>query len=65
MNKILLIDDDPTLVHLLGEFLADDAFEVIGALSGSAGLQQAYDQHPDLILLDVMLPWVGGLCPVA
>lgn len=60
MNKILLIDDDPTLVHLLGEFLADDAFEVIGALSGSAGLQQAYDQHPDLILLDVMLPGMDG-----
>ena len=60
MNRILLIDDDPTLVHLLSEFLADDAFEVIGALSGSTGLQLAYEEHPDLILLDVMLPGMDG-----
>ncbi|MBC8335302.1 MAG: response regulator transcription factor [Anaerolineales bacterium] len=60
MNRILLIDDDPTLVHLLSEFLADDDFEVIGALSGSAGLHLAYEQHPDLILLDVMLPGMDG-----
>lgn len=60
MKKILLIDDDPTLVHLLGEYLEDDAFEVTGALSGSAGLRLAYDQQPDLILLDVMLPGMDG-----
>jgi len=60
MNRILLIDDDPTLIHLLSEFLADDDFEVIGALSGSAGLQLAYEKHPNLILLDVMLPGMDG-----
>ncbi len=60
MKKILLIDDDPTLLHLLGEFLKDDSFEVISALNGSAGLRLAYDQRPDLILLDVMLPGMDG-----
>jgi DNA-binding response OmpR family regulator len=35
MKKILLIDDDQTMLHLLGEFLKDDAFQVISALSGS------------------------------
>jgi len=60
MKKILLIDDDPTLVQLLSEFLRDDSFEVISALSGSAGLRLAYDQRPDLILLDVMLPGMDG-----
>lgn len=60
MKKILLIDDDPTLVHLLGEFLENDAFEVSSALSGSDGLRLAYDQRPDLILLDVMLPGMDG-----
>lgn len=60
MKKILLIDDDPTLLHLLGEFLEDDSFEVTGALNGSAGLRLAYDQRPDLILLDVMLPGMDG-----
>lgn len=60
MKKILLIDDDPTLLHLLGEFLETDEFDVTGALSGSAGLRLAYDQQPDLILLDVMLPGMDG-----
>lgn len=60
MKKILLIDDDPALVHLLGEYLEDDAFDVTAALSGSAGLRLAYDQQPDLILLDVMLPGMDG-----
>ena len=60
MKKILLIDDDQTLLHLLGEFLKDDDFEVISALNGSVGLRLAYDQRPDLILLDVMLPGMDG-----
>ena len=60
MKKILLIDDDPTLLRLLGEFLEDDSFDVNGALNGSAGLRLAYDQRPDLILLDVMLPGMDG-----
>lgn len=60
MKKILLIDDDQTLLHLLGEFLKDDSFEVISALSGSTGLRLAYEQRPDLILLDVMLPGMDG-----
>jgi len=60
MKKILLIDDDPTLLHLLGEFLKNDSFEVAGASNGSDGLRLAYDQRPDLILLDVMLPGMDG-----
>ena len=60
MKKILLIDDDPTLLHLLGEFLENDTFDVTGALNGSVGLRLAYDQRPDLILLDVMLPGMDG-----
>lgn len=60
MKKILLIDDDPTMVHLLGEFLENDSYEVSSALSGSDGLRLAYDQRPDLILLDVMLPGMDG-----
>lgn len=60
MNKILLIDDDPTLLRLLGEYLENDSFGVTGASSGSDGLRLAYEQRPDLILLDVMLPGMDG-----
>lgn len=60
MKKILLIDDDPTLIHLLSEFLRDESFEIYSAHNGSDGLRLAYDQQPDLILLDVMLPRMDG-----
>jgi two-component system, OmpR family, alkaline phosphatase synthesis response regulator PhoP len=60
MKKILLIDDDQALLQLLGEFLKDDSFEVLSALNGSNGLRLAYEQRPDLILLDVMLPGMDG-----
>ena len=60
MKKILLIDDDQTMLHLLGEFLKDDSFQVISALSGSTGLRLAYHHRSDLILLDVMLPGMDG-----
>ncbi|MGD8402112.1 MAG: response regulator transcription factor [Anaerolineales bacterium] len=60
MKKILLIDDDPTLIHLLGEFLKDEAFKVYSAQNGTDGLRLAYEQGPDLILLDVMLPRMDG-----
>ena len=60
MKKILLIDDDLTLIHLLSEFLRDESFEIFSAHNGSDGLRLAYDQQPDLILLDVMLPRMDG-----
>jgi DNA-binding response OmpR family regulator len=60
MKKILLIDDDPTLIHLLSEFLKDETFEVYSAQNGTDGLRLAYEQGPDLILLDVMLPRMDG-----
>lgn len=60
MKKILLIDDDPTLVHLLSEFLKNESFDVCSAQNGSDGLRVAYEQRPNLILLDVMLPRMDG-----
>lgn len=60
MKRILLIDDDQALLHLLGEFLKDGSYEVLSALSGSTGLRLAYEQRPDLVLLDVMLPGMDG-----
>ena len=60
MKKILLIDDDETLIQLLGEYLQEGEYEMAGAASGVAGLRLAYDEHPDLVLLDVMLPGMDG-----
>ena len=60
MKKILLIDDDETLLQLLGEFLQEGDYRAIGATNGLDGLRSAYQEHPDLVLLDVMLPGMDG-----
>ena len=59
-NKILLIDDDPTLLDLLSQFLIDAGYEVFAAPNGTAGLRLAYGERPDLVLLDVMMPGMDG-----
>src|SRR5574341_461685 len=59
-NRILLIDDDPTLLDLLSQYLASAGYQVFAAPNGSIGLKLAYNEHPDLVLLDVMLPGMDG-----
>jgi len=60
MTQILLIDDDPSLHQLLGQYLEDAGFSVLHAESGLAGLKALFDNHPHLILLDVMMPKMDG-----
>jgi DNA-binding response OmpR family regulator len=59
-TKILLVDDDPTLSSLLSQYLRESDFEVHEALNGQIGLRIAYNERPDLVLLDVMLPGMDG-----
>lgn len=59
-KRILLVDDDQTLLHLLSQYLRENGFEVFEAPNGTSGLRLAYSERPDLILLDVMLPGMDG-----
>jgi len=59
-KKILVIDDDPGLVTLLRLGLERDGFAVYEASDGKEGLRVAYDVHPDVILLDIMMPEMDG-----
>ena len=59
-HKILLIDDDRELVELLTEYLASEGFELVSCFDGISGLEKAYDDSIDLILLDVMMPDLDG-----
>jgi len=59
-DLVLVIDDDATLLGLLAEHLSRAAYHVITAASGTAGLQTFYDHHPDLVILDVMMPGMDG-----
>ncbi len=62
MNKkqILLIDDDNELAELLVDYLAQQGFVVHCCFDGQSGLEQAYSNKFDLILLDVMMPKLNG-----
>ncbi len=59
-QKVLIIDDDPGMLTLLQLGLERDGFIVTTAESGKEGLRRAYDTHPDIILLDVMMPGMDG-----
>jgi two-component system KDP operon response regulator KdpE len=59
-EKILIIDDEITTVNLLAMLLETKGFEVIKSTSAAEGLRRAYRQHPDLVLLDVMMPDMDG-----
>src|SRR5262249_49106294 len=54
---ILAIDDDPNVLYLLREDLAEAGYRVIGAATGEEGLQQARALHPFAILLDILMPY--------
>ncbi len=58
--RILLIDDDPTILQLLKLFLENEGYRVWAAQSGMYGLELASKQSPDLAIVDVMMPLMDG-----
>ncbi len=59
--RILIIEDERKLADAIGEGLRGNGYEVALAHTGESGVRHLYDNSVDLILLDVMLPRVGGL----
>jgi DNA-binding NtrC family response regulator len=59
--RILVIEDERTALHALSILLADEGYAVLKSETGAAGLQLAFEQEPDLILLDIRLPDMDGL----
>ena len=57
---ILITDDDPSLLAVLSLLLEEEGFNVVRAASGSECLHKAFETHPDLVLLDIMLPDRSG-----
>ncbi|MFQ5953332.1 MAG: response regulator transcription factor [Candidatus Omnitrophota bacterium] len=60
MKKILIVDDEKEFLYLVEQMLKDAGFEAIGATSGKDALKKAQEDHPDLIMLDIMLPDIDG-----
>jgi len=59
--KILVVDDEPSLLRLTGYSLEIEGYEVITAQTGAEALKKVHTERPDLIVLDVMLPDMNGL----
>lgn len=58
--RILVVDDEPDLLLLLEEHLSQEGYQVITATTGMQAITIAREEHPELILLDVMMPGVSG-----
>ena len=59
-EKILIIDDDLDTLRLVGLMLQRQGYQISAATNGQQGLEKAFDENPDLILLDVMMPDIDG-----
>ncbi len=59
-EKILIIDDDVDTLRLVGLMLQRQGYQIVAASNGSQGLAKAFEERPDLILLDVMMPDMDG-----
>ncbi len=59
-EKILIIDDDLETLRLIGLMLQRQGYKIIAANNGQQGIQLAKKEHPDLIVLDVMMPDMDG-----
>lgn len=61
MEKVLVVDDEPSIVTLLKFNLEKAGFSVITATDGKTGLDKAIQENPDFIVLDLMLPGMDGM----
>ena len=59
-QKILIIDDDLDTLRLVGLMLQRQGYQISAATNGQQGLEKAFEEDPDLILLDVMMPDMDG-----
>ena len=58
---ILIVDDDPDVILYMSTVLQDHGYHTIDAPNGQVGLEKVKSNHPDLILLDLMMPQKSGI----
>ena len=54
--KILLVDDEPDILEIVGYNLSSEGYKIITAKNGADGVKKAKKEKPQLIILDVMMP---------
>jgi two-component system alkaline phosphatase synthesis response regulator PhoP len=60
-STVLIVEDDPNTVELVRLYLGRDGHKVLDASEGDEGLRLAREAHPDLVILDLMLPGLDGM----
>lgn len=60
-KKVLVVEDEGLLRELLAEKMRLEGFDVLEAMDGEKGLQLALEEEPDLVLLDLLMPGMGGM----
>ncbi len=60
-KRILIIEDETSLLRVLADELKSEGFVTLTATTGSQGLKTAIQQHPDLIFLDIVMPNMDGI----
>jgi signal transduction histidine kinase/CheY-like chemotaxis protein/HAMP domain-containing protein len=58
--KVLVVDDEPNVVEMLSAMIEPDGYGVIRAYGGQEGIDKALSEHPDVLVLDLMMPVVSG-----
>ena len=59
-KRVLVVDDDPTALRLIGYSLQQEGYDVLTASNGLDGLSQARQLRPDMVILDIMMPDLDG-----
>jgi len=60
-SRILVIDDNPNVIDILGRCLREEGYGVLGALTSDEGLKLAILSRPELVLLDIAIPGTNGI----
>ena len=60
MALVLIVDDSPTDVHVMQTALEQSGFRTASAADGGEGIRKARELHPDLILMDIVMPGLNG-----
>ncbi|MHB8575153.1 MAG: response regulator [Dehalococcoidia bacterium] len=61
MTTVLIVEDEAMVAEVVGRYLRREGFDVVVAADGEAALEAAQRRHPDLVVLDLMLPKLDGL----
>ena len=60
MALVLIVDDSPTDVHVMQQALEQGGFRTVAASDGTEAIRKARELHPDLILMDIVMPGMDG-----